>query len=294
MLEVSTHRATEAVRVFQPTPAQGWSELLLALPEFVLIDAYIDDVGELKDDAHDDALNVSDCQVNGNNQPHGINERRHDKGKGEEKRLAKKEDKRLEPLGPGNCVVAYLALRVTDEIIQQLPLYGDESIEKPEVNVLKPVKPVAGMFRAETAKNAKLDIVIMTRDIGVGVVKLIMFVIPHIGGAANEVQDDGGGFVKGFVAGKRAVIAIVHDVESGGCHGQGQGNDGDDHAPQWNRQENQNAVGGDDPEQDNADFQIHAPVAVLGQVILFKVLIHALAEDFLKLHGVAEFDFRGS
>ena len=29
------------------TPVQGWSELLLALPEFVLIDAYIDDVGEL-------------------------------------------------------------------------------------------------------------------------------------------------------------------------------------------------------------------------------------------------------
>ena len=29
------------------TPVQGWSELLLALPEFVLTDAYIDDVGEL-------------------------------------------------------------------------------------------------------------------------------------------------------------------------------------------------------------------------------------------------------
>jgi transposase len=33
--------------VSQPTPVQGWSELLLALPEFILTDAYIDDDGEL-------------------------------------------------------------------------------------------------------------------------------------------------------------------------------------------------------------------------------------------------------
>lgn len=31
----------------QPTPVQGWSELLLALPEFVLTDAHIDETGEL-------------------------------------------------------------------------------------------------------------------------------------------------------------------------------------------------------------------------------------------------------
>ena len=36
MLEVSTHRATEAIRVNDTTPVEGWSELLLALPEFVL------------------------------------------------------------------------------------------------------------------------------------------------------------------------------------------------------------------------------------------------------------------
>jgi transposase len=33
--------------VFQPTPVEGWSELLLALPEFILTDAYIDAGGEL-------------------------------------------------------------------------------------------------------------------------------------------------------------------------------------------------------------------------------------------------------
>jgi transposase len=40
-------RATEAVRVFQPTPVEGWSELLLALPEFTLTDAHIDGDDEL-------------------------------------------------------------------------------------------------------------------------------------------------------------------------------------------------------------------------------------------------------
>jgi transposase len=44
---VSTHRATEAVRVSQPTPVQGWSELLLALPEFTLTNAHTDADGEL-------------------------------------------------------------------------------------------------------------------------------------------------------------------------------------------------------------------------------------------------------
>jgi transposase len=33
--------------VSQPTPVQGWSELLLALPEFILTDAHIDEAGEL-------------------------------------------------------------------------------------------------------------------------------------------------------------------------------------------------------------------------------------------------------
>jgi len=33
--------------VFQPTPVQGWSELLLALPEFTLIDAHVTDDDEL-------------------------------------------------------------------------------------------------------------------------------------------------------------------------------------------------------------------------------------------------------
>jgi transposase len=33
--------------VSQPTPVQGWSELLLALPEFILTDAHVDDAGEL-------------------------------------------------------------------------------------------------------------------------------------------------------------------------------------------------------------------------------------------------------
>jgi transposase len=47
MLEVSTHRATEAVRVSQATPVRGWSELLLALPEFILTDAYVDERDEL-------------------------------------------------------------------------------------------------------------------------------------------------------------------------------------------------------------------------------------------------------
>lgn len=41
MLEVSTHRATGAVRVPKPPLCRGWSELMLALPEFVLTDAFI-------------------------------------------------------------------------------------------------------------------------------------------------------------------------------------------------------------------------------------------------------------
>jgi transposase len=47
MLEVSTHRATEAIRMNNATSVEGWSELLLALPEFVLTHATIDEHNEL-------------------------------------------------------------------------------------------------------------------------------------------------------------------------------------------------------------------------------------------------------
>jgi hypothetical protein len=43
---VEANRATEAVRVSQATPVEGWSELVVALPEFILTDACIDADGE--------------------------------------------------------------------------------------------------------------------------------------------------------------------------------------------------------------------------------------------------------
>ena len=39
-------RATEAVRVSHLTPVKGWSELLLALPEFTLTDVHVGDDNE--------------------------------------------------------------------------------------------------------------------------------------------------------------------------------------------------------------------------------------------------------
>ena len=44
---VETNRATKAVRVNDPTCVEGWSELLLALPEFILADAHVDEHDEL-------------------------------------------------------------------------------------------------------------------------------------------------------------------------------------------------------------------------------------------------------
>jgi hypothetical protein len=40
-------KPTEGVRVSDPPPVEGWAELLLALPEFILPDAQIDEHDEL-------------------------------------------------------------------------------------------------------------------------------------------------------------------------------------------------------------------------------------------------------
>ena len=47
MLEVPNQPSDRAIRVNDTTPVQGWSELLLALPKFVLTDATIDEHDEL-------------------------------------------------------------------------------------------------------------------------------------------------------------------------------------------------------------------------------------------------------
>lgn len=60
----------------QPTPVQGWSELLLALPEFTLIDAHVTDADELVADVQL-PRDVQACPRCGVIEPHPLHDYRH-------------------------------------------------------------------------------------------------------------------------------------------------------------------------------------------------------------------------
>ena len=106
------------------------------------------------------------------------------------------------------------------KVVGELPLHRQQRIQRPDVEVLEAVEPVALVVRRHARERAHVDVVVRARDVRVGVVGDVVLVVPEVGVAPQQVQRQRGGLVDRRVARVGAVVAVVLDVEADARHRQ--------------------------------------------------------------------------
>lgn len=139
-----------------------------------------------------------------------------------------------------------------------MPFEQDKAIKRPEVDVLPAMKAESFLVRRKSAQEAKLNIVVVAGNVGVGMVENAMLPVPHIGAAADHIDGPRHELVDPTDIGIGPVPGVVLNIEPDGGGSQGQ------HQGQWNgsqptgRDKYQQDVTGKEPGQDEASLEIHA------------------------------------
>ena len=68
------------------------------------------------------------------------------------------------------------------------PRRVEHAVQNPKVEVLETVQGVLGLVGGHAHPRLDVDIVVVTLDIGVGVVNKVMLGVPHIGTATHHTQ----------------------------------------------------------------------------------------------------------
>ena len=120
--------------------------------------------------------------------PDGVKQQRDPESHAEEDHFAGNEDDQLPTRGARERLVTDPAADEFAEIINQLPLDGQQPIERPEVEMLPTVIPPPLLMRRQPAEQAEVDVGVMTGDIDVGVMEHDVLPAPQVGAASNQLQ----------------------------------------------------------------------------------------------------------
>jgi hypothetical protein len=93
-----------------------------------------------------------------------VEEERNPECHGEEDRFAGNEDHQLPALRARKSLGADPAADELSEIINKLPLDGEQSVERPEVKVLPPMIRKPLLMRGQPAEDAEIHVSVMARD----------------------------------------------------------------------------------------------------------------------------------
>jgi hypothetical protein len=132
---------------------------------------------------------------------------------GEEDRFAGHEDYELPSPRAGEWLVTDAAPDELSEIIDKLPLDGQQPVERPEVQVLPPVKREPFLMRRQSGEHAEVDVGVMAGDVDIGVMEDDVLPAPEVGAPPDHLQSprhervDPGGVRVGLMA------AVVLNVE---------------------------------------------------------------------------------
>ncbi len=253
----------------------------------------IDDVGELEDGGHDQAGDAHGDEVPGEDGERAVEEAGEADGEGHEDDFAEDEGDEVKTFGAVDRVIADAGANDVAEVIDEVPFDGDDGVEEPEVDVLPAVEPVAALFRGEAGEGTEFDVVIVADDVGVGVVEFVVFDVPDVGGAADEVEGEGHEPVDIFFVGVGFVAGVVLDVEADASDSEAEGEGGEHGHGEVVGEEDESDVGGEDPEEDGGGFGEHAPAAVAGFAGHAEVAFDAGADILLEGVALAETDGEG-
>src|SRR6266508_1393586 len=120
--------------------------------------------------------------------PDGVEQQRDPESHAEEDHFAGNEDYQLPTRGARERLVTDPAADELAEIINKLPLDGQQPVERPEVEMLPPVIPPPLLMRRQPGEEAEVDVGVMAGDIDVCVMEDDVLPAPQVGAASNQLQ----------------------------------------------------------------------------------------------------------
>src|SRR3989441_31343 len=120
--------------------------------------------------------------------PDGVEQQRNPEGHREEGRFAGDEDHQLPALRARDRLVADATADELSEIVKKLPLDGQQSVERPEVEVLPPVIRETPLMRSQPGEETEIDVGVMACDIDIGVMQDDVLPPPQVGAPADQFQ----------------------------------------------------------------------------------------------------------
>ena len=146
--------------------------------------------------------------------PDGVEQQRDPEGHGEKDRFAGDEDHQLPALRARERLVADATADELSEIIKKLPLDGQQSVKRPEVEVLPPVIRETPLMRSQPGEETEIDVGVMARDIDIRVMQDDVLPPPQVGAPADQLQRHRHEFVDPGVVGIGLMATVVLDIEA--------------------------------------------------------------------------------
>src|SRR5713101_1062862 len=129
---------------------------------------------------------------------------------GQEDHFAGNEDHQLPAPRAREWLVTDPAADELSEIIDKLPFDGQQPVERPEVQVLPPVKRELFLVRCQAGEDAG----VMPGDIDIRVMEDDVLPSPEVGTPPNQLQRDRHELVDPWVVRIGVMAAVVLDVEA--------------------------------------------------------------------------------
>src|SRR6266852_5061547 len=137
-----------------------------------------------------------------------------------EGRFAGSEDHELPTPRAREWLVTDPAADELPEIIDELPLDGQHPVERPQVQVLPPVKREPSLMRCQPGENAEVNVGVMAGDIDVRVMEDNVLPAPEVGTPPNQIQRHRHELVDPGAARIGLMAAVVLNVEPDPGRGQ--------------------------------------------------------------------------
>jgi len=150
--------------------------------------SFFEAMGHLKHDGKDDTFDEAGEDVEGQNQIPRVKVQRKKKGKERKDKLSSEQMKEIPSFRSWDGVAADLPLGEVVIIIEEMPLDHEQTVEKPEIEVLVAVESVVSLVRGESPERADFEIGIVVVDVGIGVVEVVVFPIPKIAVATEKIH----------------------------------------------------------------------------------------------------------
>ena len=220
-----------------------------------------DGVGELEDGGERHPERADGEQPDREEPPGRVEDDGEHHGPADEDRLAEEEPGQVPAARALEGLAADPADGEVAEVVEEEPAQREDDVEQPHVEVLPAVAGSARLARRDPEQRARVQVGVDANHVGVGVVQHVVLLAPQRPGGADQVGREGQHPVPGGVRRRAAVVGVVHHVEAEPRPGQPQRDGQQGRLSAGRVAEDQQAIGGREPGDDDHRLEAEPPAA---------------------------------